>query len=171
MTMRAFYSEGASPRVFLATPISSIDGDTERAEIRALSRSFVSSVVGICPAAAVCSEILDHSVAEEYESPDAAATEDFGAISACSHFVLVYPRPLATSALMELGYAMAMDIPCLIYANNVNDLPYLARPAEESGGITVLPIREFGSTTSGLSSFLEKRAVRNVDAKSFHSCG
>jgi hypothetical protein len=151
--MNAISDVDIRPQIFLSTPISSFDSDEERKVYKILAEKFISSVKELFPAANVCTEILEHSTTEEFDNPESALVADFNAISSCTHFVLVYPRPLATSALMELGYAMAMDIPCLIYANSIDELPYLAKPAD-SYRIKVVPITEYGKPTTNLQLFL-----------------
>ena len=39
---------------------------------------------------------------------------------------MIYPKKLATSALIELGFAAAKGKPILIIAKKVSDLPFMA---------------------------------------------
>lgn len=52
---------------------------------------------------------------------------DFKHIDSCAAFILFYPRLLATSALVELGYALALQKSILIISPDKNALPFLCR--------------------------------------------
>lgn len=65
----------------------------------------------------------------EFEDETLALRNNLSALTASRRFVLVYPRPLPTSALIELGYAMAMKIPTRIFVRDWKHLPFMLRSA------------------------------------------
>ena len=72
-----------------------------------------------------------------------ALEEDLGALSRSSRFLLIYPAKLASGALVELGYAMALKRPVAILVRDFGDLPYFlrhvrgTRRSASSGPVTV----------------------------------
>lgn len=68
---------------------------------------------------------------EDFHSPEAAIKQDFRAIHACEYFLLIYPERIASSVLVEVGYAMCLKKKCLIYTKSRNDLPFLIRTADK----------------------------------------
>jgi len=69
----------------------------------------------------------------KFQSTDVSATKDLPAIERSRHFMLVYPKKLATSAIFEAGYAYALGKPARYFTPVFADLPYLMRklPARE----------------------------------------
>lgn len=65
----------------------------------------------------------------DFEDEALALRNNLSALAAARRFVLIYPRPLPTSALIELGYAMAMKIPTRIFVRDWKHLPFMLRSA------------------------------------------
>lgn len=62
-----------------------------------------------------------------FDSPEDSANRDFEALRRIDSFVLLYPKPLPSSSLIELGYALALRKRILIIAPSMVDIPFLAR--------------------------------------------
>lgn len=71
------------------------------------------------------------SGAEDFHSPEAAIRQDFRGIHACEYFLLIYPERIASSVLVEVGYALCLKKQCLFFVKNRNDLPFLIRSADK----------------------------------------
>jgi len=72
----------------------------------------------------------------------AALRRDLEALRSSRLVVLIYPGKVVTSALVEIGYALALGLPCLLLVRDRDDLPYLLRRADqEAGGDLFPPIR------------------------------
>lgn len=63
----------------------------------------------------------------EFDSPTESISKDLYGISNCDCFVFVYPQKIASSALIELGYALALKKPILMVAQSYDDLPFMAK--------------------------------------------
>ena len=81
-----------------------------------------------------------HSVYNEFEhidsdncfdSPSKSVDEDFMKIEKSDVFLLIHPRRMQTSSLIELGYACALQ-KRIIIIGNFNDLPFLAKGLSKS---------------------------------------
>lgn len=66
----------------------------------------------------------------DFHTPEAAIKQDFRGIHACEYFLLIYPERIASSVLVEVGYAMCLKKKCLIYTKNRDELPFLIRTAD-----------------------------------------
>lgn len=63
--------------------------------------------------------------------PSEAAREDFRAVENSKNFILFYPEEAATSALIELGYALRDRRNILLISKDEHVLPFLARGIPE----------------------------------------
>ena len=64
---------------------------------------------------------------DEFEDPAEAVKADLKAVDESSNFVMIYPQRVATSGLVELGYALARNKRIWILIKNEDDLPYLMK--------------------------------------------
>jgi hypothetical protein len=62
-----------------------------------------------------------------YESPAKATQDDLAALSRATHFLLLYPAKVPTSALIELGFAIARGLPIVTVTNSRSTLPFMAQ--------------------------------------------
>lgn len=71
----------------------------------------------------------------KFQSTDVSANKDLPAIDRSRHFMLVYPKKLATSAIFEAGYAYARSKPARYFTPVFADLPYLMRKLPARDGL------------------------------------
>lgn len=71
----------------------------------------------------------------KFQSTDVSANKDLPAIERSRHFMLVYPKKLATSAIFEAGYAYARGKPARYFTPVFADLPYLMRKLPPRDGL------------------------------------
>ena len=112
------------PTVFIATPISGFVDESDYAKFRTKMKTLVRR---ISKKANVISEILDVHDVSTYESPALSVERDLENIEVSTHFVLIYPQKSPTSALVELGYALARRKKILILTLNQDTLPYMLK--------------------------------------------
>ncbi len=84
------------------------------------------------------------------------------ALRAAHLFVMIYPGKIVTSALVEVGYAMALRLPCLLLVRDRDDLPYLLKQAERAGEAAQLPPIEI-QTLGGRRLGRDNRAFPRPD--------
>lgn len=75
-------------------------------------------------------ELIESTVS--FDNPVQSFKNDVNALDACSGFLLVYPEKIATSALVELGYALARKVPIILITKNKSILPYMIRELDKS---------------------------------------
>jgi hypothetical protein len=68
----------------------------------------------------------------DHQAPKVAAKIDFDALNKSRNFLLIYPEKLPTSALIELGYALAGNKNIIMCSDNIHTLPFLARGFNET---------------------------------------
>lgn len=74
----------------------------------------------------VCSEIQDINKKSDYDTPEKSILMDLKSIQECEVFILHYPMQAPTSALIELGFAIAFNKKIIIITPKTSMLPYLA---------------------------------------------
>lgn len=75
---------------------------------------------------------VDLSSIDDFEVPEISAREDFDALAASKYCLLLYPKPLPTGALVEIGAAIALGIPCLLFTPSRTTLPFILREADSA---------------------------------------
>lgn len=71
----------------------------------------------------------------KFQATDVSANKDLPAIDRSRHFMLAYPKKLATSAIFEAGYAYARNKPARYFTPVFADLPYLMRKLPARDGL------------------------------------
>lgn len=124
--------------LFIAAPMSALDtaGYAEgRAEVLALM-DRLSAVHGFKRIYFAGAAI---SGPEAFTAGADALHRDVEGLRSSRLFTLLYPTKIVTSALVEVGYALALQLPCLLLVRDESDLPYLLRQAEKREAGDMLP--------------------------------
>ena len=69
---------------------------------------------------------------EDFDSPPEAMKENLHALDNVSSLVLLYTSKEATSALIEVGYALKRGIPIVVFAQEGIRLPFYLRASNDS---------------------------------------
>lgn len=110
-------------RIFLSTPISCFKNSDELNEYKKMVMSLVSVLKN---EHIVCSEIETIRDETDYDSPEKSISTDLDSISKCDIFIFHYPKSMPTSALIELGFAIAFNKRIIIITPDKKILPYLS---------------------------------------------
>jgi hypothetical protein len=119
-----------SDAVFLSVPIASFETEEELRRIQKITKSI--------------KEILEYThqmryvfyagdnidAFSKFHPEEASIKKDFLSIHDCPNFVLLYPYIIASSALVEIGYAMSLKKNIIILTPKRNVLPFLLRKAD-----------------------------------------
>lgn len=100
----------------------------------------------------------------DFDAGEDALRSDLEALRESRALCLVYPRRLVSSVLIEVGMALALGKPCLLFVRKREDLPYLLISAEKLAGRDGLPevrIVEYQSAEN------LKRLLREVGPRIF----
>lgn len=110
-------------KVFLSTPISCFNN---KAELIDYKKSIAVLLSAIKSQHTVCAEIETIIDETDYDTPEKSIETDLQSIRNCDVFILHYPTKVPSSALIELGVAVALNKRILIITSSKNTLPYLA---------------------------------------------
>lgn len=115
-------------RVFLSTPMAALADDYQADHSAA--RTLFDRLTDLTPPVYWAGEQIES--ADDFEAPDIATEKNFAALSVASAVVYLQLRELThpTSALVELGIALASRKPVTVFAPSEDCLPYALRHFE-----------------------------------------
>ena len=142
--------------LFIAAPMSGLASDDQYRNVRqqALVASNRLQHLG---AIEVYFAGQDIDSTEQFSGQLAGLRTDIAALRRAHGFVMLFPERVASSVLIEAGYAMALDLPMLLLVRDRNDLPYMFQEAEQARdcvGIPPISIQEY-NTDNDLETALE----------------
>ena len=116
-------------KVFIAAPISGYNNKSEYKLFRQFILLLIKELrlVGFV----VCSEVEQISREDNYDSPTKSVNEDFSNIHSSDIFLMLHPKIMQTSTLIELGYACA-DHKTVVLVGKTDNFPYLAKGLVDS---------------------------------------
>jgi hypothetical protein len=116
-------------RIFLSTPMAALDGSSYEAD-RAAAATVHDALAVI--AAPVYWPAGGIGSAQQFEAPDLATDHNLTALGEAEAFVYLQLRTLIrpTSCHVEIGMAIALQIPVTVFAPSEDALPYMLRRFE-----------------------------------------
>ena len=69
---------------------------------------------------------------EKFDGHQKAVNQNFVKLKECEYLIVVYPKPLPSSVLVEIGYAIALSKKIIIFVKDPNDLPYMLHNSDVS---------------------------------------
>lgn len=142
--------------VFLSAPMASFDGDSEYQAFRQNVLKVVKPLRDWGVSVFCALEAIDSM--DKFDTHGISTQEDIRRLQKCTHFVMLYPQKLATSALFEAGYALALGRPSLFFVRNENDLPFLLQRLPEAvTNVSILDSREW-KTYEDIAYLIERNA-------------
>lgn len=120
--------------VFLSVPMAAFDSDDDYVPFRADAMKVVKALREKAGLSVFCALEKIESL-DQFDTYGDGAREDIEMLEKSAHFVMLYPKKLATSALFEAGYALARGMPCRFFVRNQSvdehKLPFLMRKLPE----------------------------------------
>jgi hypothetical protein len=145
--------------VFLSVPMASFETDAEYKAFRAEAMKVVAALRDRCGLSVFCALEGIKSMAE-FDTHGVSARDDMDILHHSGNFVMLYPQKLASSALFEAGFALALRLPCLFFVRKEEDLPYLMQRLPEAfTNVSILDSREW-KTYEDIGTRLEKNKDR-----------
>lgn len=130
--------------LFVATPISAFETNTEYVTFRLWVTNLVNAIIantGIVETFCVACMVKNQDL---LDSPLNSLLDDIHELDCAEHFILIYPKPIATSALIELGYALAKEKNITIVHPKSVKLPFMASQLDTVyENVTILSISDF----------------------------
>lgn len=145
--------------VFLSVPMASFETDAEYKSFRADAMKVVAALRDRCGLSVFCALEAIQSKAD-FDTLGVSARDDMDILHHSGSFVMLYPQKLASSALFEAGFALALGLPSRFFVRDVKDLPYLMQALPEAfTNVSILDSREW-KTYDDIAARLEKNASR-----------
>lgn len=116
--------------LFVSMPMASFDSSKEYEKFRASILDAIRGIKRSCDFSKVFFAGDEISSFKDFESEDLSVVQDYKSLKNSDNFLLIYPKSTATSALIELGWAMVMKKPIIIFVKKKDDLPYLMKHAD-----------------------------------------
>lgn len=156
--------------VFLAVPMAAFETDKEYEESRDDILEIMSSIRQFCGLQRIFYAGEDIKTKKEFDPEDMAYLGNFEKLYKSRFFVMMFPKKIVSSVLIEVGYALAIDLPILILIKNQNDLPYiLKRLPQASGKIKIYEYKDrddikniFSKHGKNIFLLLEKRKTLSL---------
>ncbi|MGA8865024.1 MAG: toll/interleukin-1 receptor domain-containing protein [Gallionella sp.] len=112
--------------VFLSTPMAAFSTNAEYQNARAQFKKIFDSLKQRGGLAVYWAAEKIESMSD-FDTLDISVLDDLKALQQSRRFALIYPQKLATSALFEAGYALALNRFSHYFVRNHDDLPFLMR--------------------------------------------
>jgi TIR domain len=117
--------------VFLSVPMAAFETDELYVAFRAEAKKVFDALRDKCGLSVFWA--MEHiETKADFEVHDVSAEEDFKALRCSNNFLMIYPSRVVTSSLCEAGYALARDMPILMFVRQQDDLPFLMRQLPNS---------------------------------------
>lgn len=115
-----------SPRydIFISSPVTGVD-EAEHREIRALTLAVIDKLRESGRYDSIYYSAQGFAELGDVDPPSISVKRDLGALRQSKVFLLIYPKRLVTSAVVEAGYALALEIPSYYFFRAVEDLPFM----------------------------------------------
>ncbi len=116
--------------VFISTPVSAFVDQASYATWRRRLAKIEAILVAECGFKHVTYAAKGLKLSTDVHAPALSLRDDLNSIQTCAFFLLVYPEPLPSSALVEVGYALCLAKRCMIFCPSRETLPFLLQHAE-----------------------------------------
>lgn len=114
-------------KIFLSTPIAGFSSEVEYEEYRKQLMGLHEKLCKIYGKDSIFAAFANTSTFSDYDSPEVSAQNDIEAIKNCDLFIIFYPGKIATSALVELGIAVAEQKYIILVSPKLSTFPYMVQ--------------------------------------------
>ena len=112
--------------VFLSAPMAAFESDATYVAARTEIKKVFNTLTQDCGMRVYwAGEKIEHM--SDFDTIDVSVLDDVQALQQSRCFLMIYPQKLATSALFEAGYALALGCPSHYFVRERQDLPFLLR--------------------------------------------
>lgn len=123
--------------VFLSVPMAATDSDEEYKALRERTLALIATLKTECQFQNIYYAGDGSPTKADFDPPKLAVLDDFERVKQTRYFVLLYPSKLASSALIETGFALALGKTIVVFVRRRDDLPFLLRSAESLKSVSI----------------------------------
>ncbi|MHC4728022.1 MAG: hypothetical protein ACYS17_12430 [Planctomycetota bacterium] len=118
--------------VFLSSPMAALSNDEQYKKDREKVLAVMKALRIECKFNSCVYAGNDIESMEKFQQPDDSLKDDFRNLRESKYFILLYPAKLASSVLLEAGWALAFGKPSIYFVRNIKDLPFLLQQAGQT---------------------------------------
>ena len=122
--------------LYISFPMTSLPEpkEEEYAKLRELIGKVAESVREHCGWEKIYSSCLHYESLDDILDPFDSASVELAHLMKSKRFMLIYPKKLHSSSLVECGIAIGLKLPSFYFVLDTDDLPYLLRDASSAFG-------------------------------------
>lgn len=120
-----------TPTIFVSVPISSFSAEHNASRFQGRVSALLRSLRQVFPAAEIYCVTEEIMRKGKYSPPRDATRKDLDALERADIVLFIYPIAVPTSALIELGYAIARHKPIVCVTPSLKTLPFIAQSFHE----------------------------------------
>jgi hypothetical protein len=118
--------------VFISSPMAALANDKQYRKDREKVLAIMKALQTDCKFNSCIYAGNDIESMEKFQQPDDSLKDDFRNLRESRYFILLYPAKLASSVLLEAGWALAFGKPSVYFVSNREDLPFLLQQAGQT---------------------------------------
>ncbi len=140
------FIEDCEHDVFISSPMTSVNGD-EYINFRTEILKVIDTLKTTCQFSDVyyAGNLLD--TPEKFFLPNVTFRVNMMALEKSKYILLIYPKRIVSSVLIEIGWALKSNKPCIIFVRNRVDLPHILQQVGEIHDIANVSILEYNDTS------------------------
>ena len=144
-------------KIFISTPIAGFSSEQEYENYRNKMLLYYEGISKKWGSDSVFAAFVEVNDFNNYDTPTKSARNDMDEIKCCDVFVLFYPRKTPTSALVELGAALALNKKIIMMSPGIDTLPYMVQGLPSAYPDQVKWLREIDVETiiAEIDSFIQ----------------
>jgi nucleoside 2-deoxyribosyltransferase len=118
--------------LFLASPMAAFGNDEEYQRDRDNVLKIINAFKQEARFESVVYAGTEIKSVKDFDAADLSVNQDFQKLVESKYFVLLYPKKIASSVLVEAGWALALGKPSVYFVDNYDDLPFLLQKASQA---------------------------------------
>lgn len=118
--------------LFLASPMAAFPENSEYREDRKRVSHIIKAFRAYCRFGSIYYAGTTLASKADFDPENISLAANIKALEQSQHFVLIYPRPLPSSVLVEAGIALALKLPSAYFVRSKTDLPFLLQNPGEA---------------------------------------
>ncbi len=128
--------------VFISSPLSSIDNN-EYISLRKDILLIMDKLKSVCKFEKIHYAGARFESQEDFHTPKVTFQENMTALEKSKYMLLIYPKKITSSVLIEVGWALKAKKPCVLFVKDRKDLPNILQSAGEIHEMVNLTIEEY----------------------------
>ena len=128
--------------IFISSPMNSIKNDEEYKQLRSdiLSLKTQLCELGFQEIIYPGTEIESNT---QFEGENKAINKNFKKLKSAECLLAIYPKSIASSVLLEIGYAIALTKNIVVFTKHKKKLPFMLREADTINNIKIFEYKNF----------------------------